>query len=97
MKLTFRTEAENELADAVDWYERRGKGLGAEFLRSFEATLAAVVRNPHRFQVADGRVRRATLRRFPYSIMYLIAEDEMLILACFHASRNPMRWRERAP
>jgi plasmid stabilization system protein ParE len=93
--LIFRPEAEVEIIDAITWYEERGKGLGAEFLRAFEATLAAIERNPHQYAIVEGEIRRAVLRRFPYSIMYVIVDHELLILACFHASRNPERWRER--
>lgn len=95
--LIFLPEAEKELAEAIDWYESRGKGIGAEFLRSFEASLSAISRNPLQFQAVEGEVRRALLRRFPYSIMYVVAGEDLLILACFHASRNPQRWRERTP
>jgi hypothetical protein len=35
-KLTLRPQAEAELAEAVDWYESRGKGLGAEFMRAVD-------------------------------------------------------------
>jgi hypothetical protein len=31
-KLVFWPEAEAELAEAVDWYETRGNGLGADFI-----------------------------------------------------------------
>ncbi len=37
-RLVFRPEAETELTEAVDWYEARSLGLGAEFLRSLDAT-----------------------------------------------------------
>jgi hypothetical protein len=31
-KFVFRPQAEAELTAAIDWYESRGKGLGAEFM-----------------------------------------------------------------
>ena len=49
--IAFRPEAEAELAEAVDWYEARGRGLGAEFLRALDAVLAFVQRNPHAYPI----------------------------------------------
>ena len=44
--IVFRPEAETELAEAVDWYEARSQGLGAEFLRSLDAVIAHMQRHP---------------------------------------------------
>jgi plasmid stabilization system protein ParE len=95
--LVFRPEAEDEVSTAVFWYEERGKGLGAEFLRSFEATLSSIERSPLQYAIVDGEIRRAVLRRFPYSILYSVSDNEILIVACFHARRDPQVWRERSP
>ena len=94
--LVFRPEAEDEISGTITWYEERGKGLGAEFLRAFEATLSAIERNPLQYAIVDREIRRAVLRRFPYSIMYVVSESEILIVACFHARRDPQTWRERS-
>ena len=94
-KLVFWPEAEAELAEAVDWYETRGKGLGADFMRAVDAALAAIQRNPNQYQIIKGRIRRAVLRRFPYSLIYVASEHEVTVLACFHGRRNPQRWIER--
>jgi plasmid stabilization system protein ParE len=40
-------------------------------------------------------VRRAPVRRFPYSIFYRIESDQVLVLAAFHGRRHPRVWRER--
>jgi hypothetical protein len=35
------------------------------------------------------RVRRASLRRFPYGVFYTIREDRIDVLAVYHARRRP--------
>jgi len=87
--------AETELADAAAWYEEQGPGLGADFFDAFDAALAAIRRNPFQYQIVEEEIRRAPLRRFPYSVMYAVSDDELLILSCFHGHRDPARWRER--
>jgi hypothetical protein len=43
----------------------------------------------------DPGVRRAVLRRFPYSLIYAVEPDEVLILAVSHhrRPRTPKSWR----
>jgi hypothetical protein len=38
---------------------------------------------------------RGRLRRFPYGLFYRILPDALVVLACFHARRDPRRWQER--
>ena len=95
--IAFRPEAEAELAEAVDWYEARGRGLGAEFLRALDGVLASVQRNPHASPIVLAPARRAVFRRYPYSLIYVPTDsgDAILVVACFHGSRDPRRWQER--
>jgi len=92
----FRPEAMAELFEAVDWYESRALGLGTEFLRSLDASLAAIQRHPLAYPIVFGRLRRAVLRRFPYSVIYDLSGDEILIVACIHGRRDPKRWQDRS-
>jgi plasmid stabilization system protein ParE len=94
-RLVFLAEAEAEIAEAGEWYETRGKGLGADFMRSVEATVAAIQRAPTQYQIVKGQARRAVLRRFPYSLVYKASEHEIIVLACFHGKRDPRRLVER--
>ena len=94
-RFRFRPEVATELLEAVDWYQARAPGLGAEFLRSLDAALAAIQRNPLAYPVVFGNARRAVLRRFPYSVIYEPSRDEILIVACIHGRRDPRRWQER--
>jgi plasmid stabilization system protein ParE len=93
--LIIQPEAEAEMAEAADWYEKRGKGLGADFLRAVDSTVAAIFRNPFQYQTVEGELRRAGLRRFPYSLIYIASDRELNIVACFHGHRDPRRWRDR--
>ena len=93
--IVFRPEVEAELAEAVDWYEMRGQGLGAELLRSLDAVIAQVQRRPTLYPIVFGSARRAVLRRFPYSVIYIVQDDEILIAACIHSKRDPIRWQKR--
>ena len=94
-RILFRPEAQAELIEAAEWYEVRGAGLGTEFLRALDATIANIARHPSANTVIFGEVRRALLRRFPYSVIYALPDDEILIVACIHGKRDPKRWTQR--
>ncbi|OLE55926.1 MAG: addiction module toxin RelE [Acidobacteria bacterium 13_1_20CM_3_53_8] len=90
-----RPEAEREIQEAFDWYEEQSEGLGLDFLRAADACLSVVQRNPSAFQSVHKQVRRALLRRFPYMLFYLVKEDTIIVLACFHVKRSPADWQRR--
>jgi plasmid stabilization system protein ParE len=95
MNLIIRPEAEAEIADAYDYYEAVSEGLGAAFLLAVEACLNGIERSPEMYAVIYKDVRRGLLRRFPYSIFYLVEQEAIVVLACFHVRRDPKQWQGR--
>lgn len=93
--LLFRPQVATDLSEAVSWYRENRPGLDAKFLRDFEATLAAIERNPLQYQIVDRQMRRAMLRGFPYAVMYVASEQDILIVGCRHVRRNPAEWKKR--
>ena len=63
--LVFRNEVAGDLAAAIIWYRNNRPGLDADFQREFEATVAAIERNPLQYQVVERGMRRAILHGFP--------------------------------
>jgi toxin ParE1/3/4 len=89
--------AEAEISEAFAWYEDKDEGLGSEFMRALDATLAAIQRSPTGYALVHKQVRRAMLRRFPHAVFYLYENEKLIIMACFHSSRDPQQWQDRAP
>lgn len=95
MRLKFRPEARLDILEAQAWYEDRARGLGEEFTRSIDAAASGMLRFPHAFPQVHGEVRKAVLRRFPYSLLFLIDGEDIVVLGCFHQRRSPRTWIER--
>lgn len=94
--LILRPEAEAEVEEAYRWYEERSAGLGTEFIRVVDAALEPIRRQPDLYPVKYKNARQVVLRRFPYSLYYIIQPDASIeVTSCFHTSRNPRRWRSR--
>jgi toxin ParE1/3/4 len=51
--------------------------------------------NPRQFPVVYKTLRRARTKRFPYALFFLTEPDCLLIVACFHCSRDPRQWKRR--
>ena len=94
MTIFLRPEAESDLRDAYEYYETADEGLGDAFLRAVEACLAGVERSPEQYAIIHRNVRRALVRRFPYGIFYIVENTQVIVLACFHARRDPKVWQE---
>jgi plasmid stabilization system protein ParE len=94
-RLVLRPEADAEVAEAARWYEERRSGLGGEFLENFVELTSKIRRNPHLHALIYLDARRALFHRFPYSVIYEVHDREIVILACFHESRDPKEWQRR--
>lgn len=92
LPLRVRRRAELDVDDAYAWYETRSEGLGEAFLGSVQACFLRIRRHPEAYAVVHGRVRRARLHRFPYSVFYTIRADFIDVLAVYHARRRPRRF-----
>jgi plasmid stabilization system protein ParE len=87
--------ASADLEDAADWYEQQAEGLRERFLDDFAATRERIAANPNQFPHAYRDARRASLRRFPYIVIFRVRGEEVHILAVFHTRRDPRRWQRR--
>lgn len=93
--LVIRSAAEADIERAFHWYEEQSPGLGAEFVRSIDAALAAIQRHPELFPDVHQGIRRALLRRFPYALFYVVEPQRIQVLACMHHRQHPRRWQSR--
>ena len=95
VELALSPEVEFDLTEAYLWYERQRIGLGEEFLSSVDACIESIRRHPEMYPLVHKNYRRSMIRRFPYAIYYEYVEAAITVLAVFHTSRNPEKWRQR--
>lgn len=95
-KIVFHPLAEQELINAVSYYEEQNQGLGLEYLAEVEGAANLLRRYPAAGVVVRGFVRRLILPKFPYSLLYRVADDDLIrILAIAHHKRKPQYWINR--
>ena len=66
--VAFTQAASAELIEAQDWSEGEARGTGRRFRRAIDLLTERMSANPRQFPVVFKNVRRALLRRFPYSL-----------------------------
>ena len=88
-------EAAAELQQARAWYDKVRPALGERFAVAVDATVEAIAERPLQFPAVHRGRRRAGVRRFPYGIFFEVQAERIVVIACFHAKRNPKRWQSR--
>ena len=91
----LRAAAAADVEEAYAWYEAQREGLGDEFLAAVQAALESILHHPEAAPIVHREIRRVLLRRFPYGIHYRLIDDEVVVVACFHAKRHPRLWSAR--
>ncbi len=87
--------AEEDISNAIIWYDKQLKGLGQRFLLSIDASIQSIQRNPFLYPKIYKNFRRALIQRFPFGIYYSIERDTIVVIAAFHEKRKPKRWKKR--
>lgn len=95
MNLVVRPVAAGEFEEISLWYDSQRRGLGDEFMDAAELALRSLTETPLIHRVVFRDLRRAKIRRFPYNIFYRVAGEDAIVVGCFHAKRDPRRWRRR--
>jgi plasmid stabilization system protein ParE len=94
--LVFLKEAEYDIQDAFDWYQQKNEKLGHQFMTEVENQIGFILNYPLTSPIKHKTYRQARVaKRFPFSIIYTILNQEILIISVFHASRNPKNWKNR--
>ncbi|MEM1156963.1 MAG: type II toxin-antitoxin system RelE/ParE family toxin [Verrucomicrobiota bacterium] len=94
--LVLQPEALEELKQGKLWYNQRLAGLGNEFISEVNQVLSTLAASPMLGTEIYRDLRRRNLRRFPYSVIYQVTDDRIDVVAIFHASQDPEKWKARA-
>ncbi|MFS8086195.1 MAG: type II toxin-antitoxin system RelE/ParE family toxin [Acidobacteriota bacterium] len=95
MRIRYLDAADAEFQGAVDYYNNQHPGLGFEFSDEVRDAVARIKNYPKAWTPLSKRTRRCQVHRFPYSIVYELRSDLIVIVAIQHHSRKPQNWRRR--
>ncbi len=95
LSVHLRPEAEQDIEEAASWYENQSNGLGNKFLDEIVATLDRLALLPSLYPIIHRNTQRALTHRFPFGIYYRVENEQIVVFAVMHGSRNPARWKKR--
>jgi len=95
MKIRYLDAAEAEFQQAIDYYNSQSLGLGFEFADEVKAAVVRIRNYPEAWTPLSKRTRRCQVYRFPYSIIYELRPELIVIVAIQHHRRKPVNWRQR--
>jgi hypothetical protein len=91
----FLYPAEEEMIEASLFYEAATEGLGNDFLTDVQFGIDSARQHPQLGHTVGGGLRRLLLHRFPFSLIYSIEADAILVVAVAHYGRRPGYWKNR--
>ena len=95
MKIIILAVAEQELSEAIAYYNSECPGLGYEFALEAKDSLKRIDSFPDAWPSFSANTRRCLISRFPYGILYRRRKDEIIVYAVMHLKRNSEKWLER--
>lgn len=95
MNCKFLYPAEIELDEAIKYYNHQLPGFGYRFYQEISSAIERIKIMPEAWTKVGNRTRRCLLKGFPYSLLYVFDEKEILITALAHHHRNPKQFKDR--
>jgi plasmid stabilization system protein ParE len=93
--VVLRHQAAEELLAACEYLEARQAGLSVRLIQEVRRVCDRISTHPELHGKVLRDIRRAAVRRFPYSVFYRVTADRLEVLAVFHDSRDPAAWQNR--
>ncbi|NVO02908.1 MAG: type II toxin-antitoxin system RelE/ParE family toxin [Bacteroidetes bacterium] len=80
----------------MKWYNEQKQGLGKEFFKELKFFLEFVEKNPTACEEKHRNARFLPMKRFPFVIIYTVHDNYKMIniVAIFHTSRNPDKYKK---
>jgi plasmid stabilization system protein ParE len=96
LQLIVSREARSDLVEAAEFFRRISPRLAIRFGVELEGIYSSILAHPEMYPVVYKNFRRALLRRFPYSVFFIVEEPVLLVIGVVHQSRDESTWKRRA-
>ena len=94
-KYKLEPSAKKDIKESVIYYEEKKEGLGGEFIDEVNLKIQEIAEKPEKYPIFHKEARKASLKRFPFNIIYAIKDAFISILGVWHKSRDPNQLEKR--
>jgi len=95
VRVELHPAVEQDVAEALRWYDSVSVRLGQEFRAELRQVIAVAAAKTGRFHLIKPGLHRANLKRFPYHFIYRELPDGIRITLVRHHRRDPRFGLER--
>lgn len=95
MNIRFLTLAQQEVDEAAVWFNKQVDGRGVNFLDELDRVVRLIKSYPFASTKLERDIRKCLFARFPYSLIYGIEEQTIVVTAVAHSRRAPRYWIDR--
>ncbi len=95
MIVVVHEAAQAEIENSIELYSKISELLGNDFRDEVERAVQLICERPQAWRPLSDRLRRYSLNRFPYGVVYRSHNGIVEIYAVMHLRRRPGYWRER--
>lgn len=90
-KIVYRIKALEEYEKSVEWYGQRSTRAAENFIVAVKEKLEIIKNHPTRNKKKYKNYYEASLKKYPFTIVYIIEESTIVIIAIYHHKRNPKK------
>lgn len=94
-KLKISPDAEMEFREASEFYRSISPLLKSKFIEKYKSTIKYISMYSEGSPLLEPGIRHHVMDIFPFSVVYIIREDFIYIIAVTHHSRHPDYWKDR--
>jgi plasmid stabilization system protein ParE len=95
VKPRFTEAASADVREARAFYGKRGRLARIGLNRELRRVLTLLREHPEAGKSAGKTAREFVMDIYPYSVIYYLDKDEVVIAALYHHSRDPEFWHNR--
>jgi hypothetical protein len=94
-KLLLHPSVVEEISEAKNFYNSKVEELGNQLLDEINTAIKFIEESPETWPAYYINLHRFILKRFPFSIIYRIKDNEVQVIAFMHHRRKPLYWKKR--
>jgi plasmid stabilization system protein ParE len=95
IELKFLPSAEVDIDVAIAFYFERNPSIAIRLMMDVDAAIVRIRESPTQFPFVEESARRVLLRKFPFTIYYILDGATVTVIAFMHQRRHPDQWRRR--
>ncbi|MFT4099426.1 MAG: type II toxin-antitoxin system RelE/ParE family toxin [Burkholderiaceae bacterium] len=85
--------AEIDITEAFKWYQNRSRKAAESFRTEILSAIDRLASAPDSWKTDEDGNHHFVLKRFPFSVVFALTTDAIVIIAVSHHRRRPGYWR----